>query len=243
MGRARARGARRRPRQEAAHRPQPQRPGRHRPAAVDPQAARRAAARGRCRDREPALACRPRARHRLPRLHAPAARAAGALRALVPGLRGDAHARHRAHGRCGAARRILPARLRCACGHRVPDRPHAARARPWVHGPDRQLARCGERPGLCRREPLGGRAMRDAPLADGRGHHLLRDWRGRARGALRCGDERVEPHAAEEEPRCARADPRQVGPDRGLAHDAADGAQGASACLQQGPSGGQGAAL
>ena len=55
--------------------------------------------------------------------------------------------------------------------------------------------------------------------------------------------DRLLDHAAEEEPRRRRADPRQARPDHRRAGGAADGHEGAAARLFQGHAGGQGAGL
>ena len=77
----------------------------------------------------------------------------------------------------------------------------------------------------------------------GRGGHPLGDQGVRLRRARRRVLDRVEHHAAEEEPRHRRARPRQGRPADRQPHRPAGHAEGAAAGLQPRPAGGQGAGL
>ena len=82
-----------------------------------------------------------------------------------------------------------------------------------------------------------------APLAPGRGAGAVVDGGVRLRRARRRLRHRLEPDAAEEEPRRARAGARQVRPRDREPGGAADGAEGPAAHLQPRPAGRQGAGL
>ena len=109
--------------------------------------------------------------------------------------------------------------------------------------PYRQQPRRGERSRLRPRVPGRGRHHRHAPVAARRRPDPLGDGGVRLRGVLRRLRHRLVDHAAEEEPRRGRADPRQERPalrqPRGGAHDD----EGAAARLQLRHAGGQGAVL
>ena len=96
---------------------------------------------------------------------------------------------------------------------------------------------------LRRRVRLRHRADRRRRQPDRRGGHPLVDPRVRLRDAARLLVDRVEHHAAEEEPRHRRARPRQGRPADRQPVRAAGHAQGAAARLQPRPPGGQGAGL
>ena len=96
---------------------------------------------------------------------------------------------------------------------------------------------------LRRRVRLRRRPDRRRRQPDRRGGHPLGDPRVRLRPAARLLVDRVEHHAAEEEPRHRRAGPRQGRPAGRQPDRAADDAEGAAARLQPGPAGGQGAGL
>ncbi len=98
-------------------------------------------------------------------------------------------------------------------------------------------------PRLRRRARLRRRDGRRRPEPARRGGHPLVDAGVRLRRAPRLVVDRVEHHAAEEEPRHRRAGPRQVRAPGRQPHRPARHAQGAAAGVQPRPPGGQGAGL
>ena len=193
-----------------AHGAQPQRPGRHRPGALSARCGRGGAARA-ARAAPRAGGAGPRARgHGAARLHPPPARAAGAPRAPLARLRRDARARRRALPRPRAAGcGCRPLGAGALAGTTLPlDREETARAL----GFDAPAAQQHGRRRVARRGPRvpGGDGDRDgAPLAPGRGAGAVVDRRVRLRRARRRLRHGLEPDAPEEEPRRARAGPRQ----------------------------------
>ncbi len=121
--------------------------------------------------------------------------------------------------------------------------PDVGGPRPGVHRLDPQLHRRHGRPGLRRGVRLRHRDDRGGPEPAGGGGHPLGDPGVRVRPAGRRVLDRLEHHAAEEEPRHRRAGPGQVRtPDR-EPHRAAGHPEGVAAGLQPRPAGGQGAGL
>src|SRR5262245_26567652 len=147
----------------------------------------------------------------------------------LPGLRGT---RQRDAARCGGPRR-----------HGLRDRPRGARQRPRFHGPESQQHGRRRRPRLRDRVPRPRGHPRHALLAPHRGPHPLGHRRirvRRVRGRVRDG---IVDHAAEEESRRGRVDPRQDGaalrqPDGGPRDH-----ERPAAHLQLGHAGRQGAAV
>ena len=154
-------------------------------------------------------------RHDHARLHAPAGRAAGHLRPSPARLRGDARARRRAPRRLPPARQPAAARQRGAGRHQLSDRPRARGARA-------RLRRRSARNSL---DAVSDRdfAIEFAAAAALAMVHLSRfaeelvlwiEPALRLRRARRPLLHRLVDHAAEEEPRRARARARQDRPRR-----------------------------
>eukprot|EP00968_Pinguiococcus_pyrenoidosus_P008422 scaffold602_cov298-Pinguiococcus_pyrenoidosus.AAC.26 len=195
--------------QEAAHRALAERPGGHGrpPVAAAPARARGARAVPAARDH-----VRPGgAAHRDPhgRVHAPAARAAGALLAL-----GHVPRRRAAAGRAAPAGPRAPrehpaAGLRRPGRPRLQHRPRRAGAGPGLRGDQPELAGHGVRSRLRGRDALVGVHAADPPQPGGRGPH--RDEPAEGRGAQRRLRHGLLAHAAEEESRRAGAAPGKGG--------------------------------
>ena len=177
-------------------------------------------------------------------LHPSADRAAGDLGPSHAGLCRDAGARPGPVRRCARADERMPAGRGGAGRHVVSDRP-ATRRRAAL-GFDRPMA-----------NSLDAVSDRDFALEFLAAAQHLRgapEPAGRRAGDLVVGAvplrdpvgpvlHRSVDHAAEEEPRRGRADPRQDRPHRRRQRGAADGDEGAAAGLFQGHAGGQGAGV
>ena len=180
----------------------------------------------------------------MPGTHAPAARPAGAAQPppagprLAPGARRGPDPRL---GRPGGRR--LAVRLRGAGRDQPGARPGGGRARPRLRRLGAQLHRRRRRARRGRRAGLRARDGRRRRVAAGRGGHPLGHQGVRVRAPARRLLDRVEHHAAEEEPRHRRAGPRQVRPADRQPRGAAGHPEGAAAGLQPRPPGGQGAGL
>ena len=184
----------------------------------------------------------PRRRHAGP--HAPAARPAGAAVPPPAGARLAAAARRRPAPRLGRpGRGRLALRVRCAGRLEPRAGPPGGGPRPGVHRLQRELHRRDRGPGLRGGVRVRDRDGRRRRQPAGRGGHPLGDQGVRLRGARRRLLDRVEHHAAEEEPRHRRARPRQGRPADRQRHRPAGHPQGAAAGLQPGPPGGQGAGV
>ncbi len=228
---------------EAAHRPVAQRPGGHRRGHARARSRPRGQGPGARADANPGGAGRAPPRLGAPRLHPPAAGPAGLPLASPAGPLLEAPPRSPAlqllphlHGRPAARRgRAGRGELR----HEQDVRGSGA----GLRGNRRELAGRGVEPGLRAGLPLGRRHLLDPPVAARRGDRALvepgvRLLRGG--GRLQLG---VEPHAAEEEPGRRGAAARQ-GAARGVPPRRRPRcAPRPAAHLQQGPPGGQGAAL
>src|SRR5207245_552757 len=99
------------------------------------------------------------------------------------------------------------------------------------------------RPRLRRRSALRPRPRRHAPLAPRGGARALHQRGIRVRAAVGRLQYRVEPAAAETQPRRVRARPGQSRPPAGRRGGAGDDAQGHSRWVLEGPAGGQGPAV
>ncbi len=194
---------------EAAHRPEPQRPGRHRAAPLPaPRGYRRR--RARPAPAGGAARLRRRGRRRVPaRLHAPAARAAGAARAPLPRALLGVRPRRRTLARRDRAGRRLAARRRRAGRFEPAARSRRHRRRPRLRAALRELPRRGVRPRLRGRGAVRGRAHPGAPVAPGRGDRAVEQRGVRLPPPRRRVQHRLVDVAAEEEPRHRRARPRQ----------------------------------
>ena len=144
------------------------------------------------------------------RLHAPAARAAGRARASPARVRVHARARPRALRRLRGRRAdVLPLGAAALAGTAFPiDREALARDLGFAAVIAEQPRR-RQRPRLRARVPGRGRHHRHAPLAARRRPHAVGHRGVRLRRVLRRVRHRLVDHAAEEEPRRGRADPRQ----------------------------------
>ncbi len=209
-GRAAGHRDRRRPRGQAAHRPEPERPGRHRPPALRQARApgdgrRGLVAPGRAGDPGPG------GRGHLPaRLHPPAAGPAGAA--------GPPSAGPRVGARPGTWTGWWPPSPGSTSRRSGPG---PWPVRPCPLDPDgvaddlgfacpvRELARCRVRPRLRGRGPLRPGPARGPPVADRRGARAVVDRGVRLRRARRRLRHRQLDAAPEEEPRRGRAGPRQ----------------------------------
>ncbi len=225
------------------HRPLAQRSGRDRFEVVVEARVRR----GRRADRRSRNgaedARRRRSSHADARLHALEAGGADHLRALVPRLRRDAGARPLPFARRREPRRRVPARLRRPRRDAAADRPPRPREIARLRAGDAQLPRRRLRPRLRRGVPLRRGAAAVAPLAHGRGPHLLQQRRGGVRRVARCHGHRLVAHAAEEKPRRPRADARPRRARDRRADRTARPAQRSAARVRQGPPARQRAAL
>ena len=177
------------------------------------------------------------------RLHPPAGGAAGELRPPPAGLRRDVRPRRRAPGRRAPARQPAAARRRRARRHQLPARPRARRAHARLRRRLPEQPRRGQRPRLRDRVRGGRLAVHGARLAPGRGAGAVDEPELRLHRPRRPLLHRLVDHAAEEEPRRARAGARQDRPRRRPPDGAAHADEGPAAGLQQGQPGGQGAAL
>ena len=156
----------------------------------------------------------------------------------------DAGARSRAARRRGAAHEPVAARLGRAGGDDVPHRSRGDGARRSAStASTRQQPRRGRRSRLRGRAGRGVRAAAGAPVAAGRGAGPVGVAGVRLRAAARGLLLGLVDHAAEGEPRRARAGARQGRPRDRRSDDAARRSQGAAARLQQGSAGDAGAAL
>ena len=228
---------------QAAHRALAQRPGRDRSA---PLGARCDRCHRQAAARPAGSAARPRRgaqRQRDAGLHPPAGGPAGNLRPSSPGLCRDVRARSRPLRRWPRAPQRMPARRRRAGRHQLSDRPPCDRREPGLRGAGAQLDRCRVGSRLRARVPGRGLDHGDPPVAPGRGAGAVVDAAVRLRAHGRGVLERQLDHAAKAQSRCRRAGARQERPDRRQPERPAADPQGPAARLQQGPAGGQGAAV
>ena len=125
-------------------------------------------------------------------------------------------------GEARAARQRAAARLRRAGRQRFPVRPRRHRPRSRLRRHHAQQHGRFRRPRFRPRFPLRRQRHHDPPQPPGRRLDSLFQRRIRLAGTGRWRHQRLEPHAAEEKSRFARADPRQMRPRDRLA-DFADG--------------------